>query len=229
MNSLNMDIIKEFFENNFNTGIKWDVVSTISRCEGFTIAYGAFFTINYVGDEDDDENVEEEKKFEEKNRFIEKLANKYPELTVSRLPCCWPAETGYDVFIGFTIYPLLWTGRRYFIDNGKLLSAQDDWICFGNHKTKLLKDLAQYPQYDLPLHIKDLTDSIHDNYTSLPSWEDCLYLKNYGLDELESLFKTLYAPKIEIFKEKIKDLTEFDLQNITYEFCMLPTDCAACS
>ena len=129
----NVEDVRNFFVKECHPG--WQTFQTGSRCEGFTLSYGMFIRldvdkINFnemiikeglktkFGPQDQCRIMRQEFSNPDVN-YIEPLCDslhyKYPELNFYALPCCWGEQTKLDVFVGFNIYPLLWTKRRYIV------------------------------------------------------------------------------------------------------------------
>lgn len=223
--------IKNFFATNSPPNEEnCDILCTCSRCEGFTLAYGCFYRLDTI--------IKNRKKidayYDKLEKLRAKLFKKFLGVQFYLLPCCWPDETGLDLFVGFSVYPLLWTQRRYFIDGKKLISAQDDCFMRKEAKDNLLKKLSVHRQYMLPDFMENTTQHIKYQYQTFQTWSECLYVNNYKfLKKWPAMLTELYADKIKLFNENIEQIEKFigysGSNRIEYQWCFLPTDCAACS
>lgn len=211
------------------TGFK--ILSTHSRCEGYTLVYGKFYNVeNLMKSNKNDYSYYNEFKI-----FVNSLKNKYPELQFYRLPCCWPGDTKLDLFVGFSIYPLLWTKRRYFVNGKKLLSAKDDWCINKHRKADLIEKLSIYPQYKLPDTIKEIVEEIFNEYchSDTLTMRDKLYVEKYQCTkQWPKMLDGVYKNKIDNFINHINTIDELESCEIgtnECEWCFLPTDCTFCS
>lgn len=245
--------VRDFFANNANPG--WETFKTCSRCEGFTLSYGLFLRL------DDDkinfdemiskECIKSELNMEDQCRIMRQafsnpdtndinmicdiLHYSYPELEVYALPCCWGRETNFDIFVGFNIYPLLWTKRRHIVENHKLISLRDDFSSTENKDAIIQKYKDQgYKLYKAPKFLK--TDYIFDFYCDADSWKDTLYVENYDeikhwIPMLNDLYNDVISSKTIELKKFINNNKIFNEQTVTTDFkwCFLPSDCASCS
>jgi hypothetical protein len=220
MTSKNINKVREFFKNNGSC--KWKTFITCSRCEGFTLSHGFFCKFDFkISDEDYDNDIV----FEKCNEF----KKQYPNLNFYRLPCCWPKESGVDLFIGFNVYPLLWTERRHFINNYNLESAMDDFYTSPENKKLILQKYENYKQYVAPLFLE--TEYIYETYTEQKNWKDCLYLNNYEkIISWGPMLDSLFESTILSCTASIRDFcNENKIDVPECKWCFLPSDCASCS
>lgn len=217
---INTNLVREFLQKNGSPD--WETFVTGSRCEGFTLSYGAFFKMNDDDDDDDD-------KYEKREKMQAEWEEKYPELNFYFLPCCWSEETGFDYFVGFNIYPLLWTKRRHFVGKNCLISAGDDFHMSKEAKDNILDQYKDHKLYEAPDFLK--TEYINELYCNKETWKEGLYVREYP--KLETWIPMLN----DLYKDTILERTVF-LQNFladermndaSFEWCFLPSDCAWCS
>lgn len=243
--------VHEFFAKNSSP--EWQTFVTCSRCEGFTLSYGTFFQLDETNiDKMENEDIEKEQSVVDQckqlrqmlsdpdanyvNSVCEYWQRQYPELVFYALPCCWGNETKLDFFVGFNIYPLLWTSRRHFIGDHCLLSAHDDFFSSKEEKDKILKKYEKYELYKTPDFLE--TEYIFDTYCNMDKWKDSLYLNNYSkishwTPMLNELYKDVIASKTDVLNQFFSEKKNFLAKNETSvpscEWCFLPSDCASCS
>ena len=215
--------VEEFFIKNKLGTKPWKVFSDSFGIQGFTIAYGSFFKKTYENIDDEEDDYDEKQRLNiEFNEYLKSIDN---TLTTYPLPCCWSDEANVNMFVGFSVCPLLWTDCRYYIaeteDRRYLKSADDKWFIKRDNKEKMIKELeSEYSRYKLP---KDFpAQYIHTRFKTLPEITDTLYLKNYDLEW--SFLNTLY-------NKEIKDITQLIIQitNKEPEWVFLPNDCYFCT
>ena len=244
--------VREFFAKHSSP--EWKTFVTCSRCDGFTLSYGMFFRLDETRMDrmvDDNEDTKKLSIIDECKQLRQMLSNpdanyvssvceywqrQYPELVFYSLPCCWSSETKLDFFVGFNIYPLLWTRRRHFIGDHCLLSVHDDFFSSKEEKDKNLQKYEKYELYKAPAFLE--TEYIFDTYCNMDTWKNSLYLKNYNrishwIPMLNELYKDIIVSKTNIlhnfFSEKKHFLAENETRISNYEWCFLPSDCASCS
>ncbi len=214
----------------------WDYFRTCSRCEGFTIGYGSFYKINVIKPPRSTFSKKEyDDDYKQRENINQSITNKCSEVTIVDLPCCWPDETKLDFFIGFTLYPLLWTKRRYYIKDKELISVGDNYLFGINREKRIKKISSKYHKYELPDYMQDVVKKIEYYYCNARTWKDTLYLDNHKcLGGLSKLLDETYSEKINLLKDSIKNnANELKKHNLIadkqYGWCFLPSDCASCS
>jgi len=171
--------------------------------------------------------------------LCDKLQDQYPELVIYPLPCCWGDMAKLDFFVGFNIYPLLWTRRRHYVDTKehRLCSMHDDFFGSKEKKDKLVQQYeeAGYKLYEAPDFLE--TEYIFDFYCNADSWKTTLYPKNYDrikhwIPMLNDLYKDVIFLKTIFLKKFIAEnrlLFSNETKEPNFEWCFLPSDCASCS
>jgi len=237
-----------FFETYTSPNREWNTFSTCSRCAGFTLAYGGFYNIDIdkFGLDNKIPDYEDTEDFQKIRMTIKYLNDKYPHFTFSRMPCCWPNETGYNLFVGFNVYPFVWTkaNNRYLQnmlvsnidyhmndDNDKnTLISQIDYFYDGKYMKKPTKPINEYTQYKLTDHMQKTVAKIFEEYSvNHAQWSDSLYIDKYAcLYDWSKILNEMYDDKIKKFNEDITKI--YELGNlITFQWSFIPSDCASCS
>jgi hypothetical protein len=208
-----MDKIQNFFMKNASPNDKeWETFTSCDRCAGFTLAYGSFYNIS---DLIENCTKKDEDYFDKVIEYIDKLNTKYPYLTFSRLPCCWPDETGFDLFVGFNVYPLIWyrPGDYYVKDRSLVCNENND----GDK------------EYELPNYLRDIVVDIFDEYRQM-SWKNALYVENYcSFNKYIDMLNDLYCDKINKFNTSIGKIIELNNKISEKGWSFIPSDCASCS
>lgn len=220
-------------------GLKMETFSCGHRCQGFTLAYGVFLP-DYkakVSNDDDSDDVDVKTILEECNE------GDTSRFTLSRLPCCWPRETGYGWFLGYNAYPLIWSQSRYFwkADDGRasLIDVEDGAFVRRETKNELLEAVKDRRPYKLPDPIQSAAVHIHKAYCEVPTWKDCLYVAQYpGLRGWTEILDRVYGAETERTREGLEERVDdcmktyglFDeMLELVPRWSFIPSDCASCS
>lgn len=204
-------------------------MSTMSGCAAMTLSYGCLVKINRRKDKKIS-TYEIRELLDTVEWGLEK------PLHVEFLRCCWPGETGIDLFIGFSVIPFYWSvkgdGSRRKLET---FTTRDDNLSFRS------VDPTNPNTINTPENYYDISDEIHWRYVNVPTWKDSLIVSNYDcmdnhVEPLNNMFSD-YIDKVNqldivnIFKNELEKIDEVK-RNVDFDqpqWVFIPSDCASCT